>query len=492
MTTSQSKPQQQDAPPAGRTNAQRRALAVIAVAQLLLVMDGTLMNIALPRIQTGLDVSPAALTWVVTAYALGFGGLLLVAGRLGDIFGHQRLFTIGMTVFAVASLIGTVAPNSAVLIAARGLQGVAAAIAAPNALSLISSTFPDRADHQRAMGVYGAMSGLGSTVGLLLGGVLTSYLNWRWALLINVPIALWIILNRKALVQARPSRGRIDVWGAVTGTLAAVALVYGATRAGEEEWSDDVVVGCLALAALSAVVFVIIQIRSHHPLVPSDVVRSRPRAGAYLTQLLVGASMFATYYFLTLHMQSAMGYDALQTGLAYLPLSVTLAIAAGAVAPRLLQQVSGRAIAAGGLLLAAVGAGWLSQLEYPTSYATSIVPATVLIGLGLGLAFVSVTLTGMAGVEPQKMGAASSVLNTALQIGGAIGMTVLVTRATQVADARVPGAVAIVGRSESVGWSQAVDAVTRGYASAFVVVAAIYVVAAAIVVSTFRTQHQDR
>ncbi|MFC7109365.1 MFS transporter [Nonomuraea rubra] len=338
------------------------ALLVIAAAQLLMVMDGTIVTVGLPVIGAGLDIPEADLDWVLTSYALAFGGLLLAGGRAGDLFGRRRMFRAGLVVFLAASLLGGVAGDGTVLIAARVLQGVGAAIVAPAALSLLADTFPAGPGRNRALGVYGAMGGLGSVTGLLLGGALTEYLGWRWIMFVNVPIALLVLAGTVVLRPGTRERGGLDLPGAVTVTLALGSLVYAINRAGSHGAGDALTLafGAAALALLGA--FVLIQRSARSPMLPPAVMADRGRLGANLVMLLMGAGQLATFYFLTLYMQTINQYSPMITGLAYLPFAVGIGIGSGLVGPRLQARTSTRIVLVAGMAVAAVAMGWFSLL----------------------------------------------------------------------------------------------------------------------------------
>ncbi|MFG2193335.1 MFS transporter [Streptomyces sp. NPDC048639] len=483
------------APEAARTPPGERlglALAVIVTAQLMLILDGTIMNIALPSIQTDLGVSSANLAWVVTAYALVFGGLLLLGGRAGDLFGRLRVFRIGIVVFTLASLLGGLAPNEGVLIGARALQGVGAAITAPAALSLIATTFPEGPARNRAMGVYGAMNGLGSTLGLLLGGLLTEYLDWRWVLLVNIPIGAAVIIGTRVLKDGSRGTGRLDVPGALTGTVGLTSLVYGLTRGGSEGWDDAAAMGSLIAAAVMLTVFLVLQARSSHPMLPLRLLRDRNRGGAYATMLLIGAGMFAMYYFLTLFMQQILGYSAMRTGLAYLPFSIGMFVSAGLLGPRLAGRFAPRAIVAPGLAVSALGVLWFSTLDPGADYLTRLAPAMLITSLGLGMSFVPLTLGAVSGVSQQDAGIASAVLNTSTQVGGALGLAFLPGLASGAADDRLPDASATFFRAlaadDGTLLARAADALTHGYGRAYLAVAALYAAAMVILLLAVNTR----
>ncbi|WP_435283507.1 MFS transporter [Streptomyces koelreuteriae] len=469
-------------------------LIVIAAAQLMVVLDGTITNIALPSIQTDLDVSASNLAWVVNSYALAFGGLLLLGGRAGDLFGRRRMFRIGIVLFTLASLLGGLAPNEAMLIGARILQGIGAAIAAPTALSLIATNFPEGKPRNRAMGVYAAMSGLGSTIGLLLGGTLTDYLDWRWVFIVNIPIGLLVLLGTRLMAEGERNTGRLDVPGAITGTGGLIALVYAITRGGEDGWTDTLTLGLFGAAAVLLVLFLILQARTTHPMMPLRLFRDRNRAVAYATMLFLGSGMFATFYFLTLYMQQILGYSPVKTGFAYLPFSVGMGVAAG-MSSKLIARVAPRVIAGPGLLVAAGGMFWFSTLEPGSSYTTHLMPAMFVTALGLGMSFVPMTLGAVSGVRDRDSGIASALLNTAQQVGGALGLAVLSTVSTSAADDKLADAAgtfykaiamkdfALVGR--------AADALTHGYTTAFTVAAALFVTGLVITLLAMNAKKQD-
>ncbi|MEU6123373.1 MFS transporter [Streptomyces sp. NPDC047123] len=447
------------------------ALFVIAAAQLMVVLDGTITNIALPSIQTALDVSDANLAWIVNSYALAFGGLLLIGGRAGDLFGRRRMFQVGIVLFTLASLLGGLAPNEGLLIGARVLQGVGAAIAAPSALSLITTTFPEGGPRNRAMGVYAAMAGIGATVGLLLGGVLTDVLDWRWVFFVNIPIGLAVLAGTRTLVEAERDRGRLDIPGTLTGTGGLIALVYGITRGGEHGWTEAPTLTCFALAAVLLVAFLAVQSRTAHPMMPLRLFRDRNRSGSYATMLFIGAGMIATFYFLTLYLQLILGYSAVETGFANLPFSLGMGVAA-ALSAKLVTRLAPRAIAGPGLLVAAIGMFWFATLTPDSSYAGHLMPAMFVTALGLGMGFVPMTLGAVSGVDHQDAGIASALLNTAQQIGGALGLAVLSTVSASAANDRLPDAAASFYRAlatdDRAAAAKGAEALTHGYTMAFV------------------------
>jgi len=464
-----------DAPQVGGSPAIGRklglALLVIATAQLMLVLDDTIVNVALPSMQRSLHLSTSHLNWVASFYALAFGGLLLAGGRVGDLFGRLRLFRIGIIVFALASMAGGFAPNGTVLIIARLVQGCGAAIAAPGALSLLATTFPPGPVRTKALGVYGSMAGVGSVMGLLLGGTLTEYVSWRWVLFINAPIAVFVLIGSRVLVPGEREQGSLDVAGAATVTLGIGSAVFALTRGNTNGWGDPVTLACFAAAAVLLAIFLVLQRAQRAPLVPTRVVRDRNRAGAYTVMLLLGAGMLAMFYLLTLYMQIVRGYSALHAGLAYLPFVVGIGVASGGLGPRLLGKLPARAVIAPGLILFAGGLAWCAAMLTPASnYYATILPALFVGGIGTGLIFVASTVVGMHGVAPHDSGIAAGLLNTGVQVGASLGLSALASIAS------------IVTRSHLTGHAMA-TALTDGYVSGLLAGAAIF--AAGAVVALF-------
>jgi EmrB/QacA subfamily drug resistance transporter len=415
-------------------------LLIIATAQLMLVLDDTIVNVALPTIQRSLHLPTAHLNWVASFYALAFGGLLLAGGRAGDLYGRLRTFRIGLVVFAVASMAGGLAPDAAALLAARLIQGCGAALAAPGALSLLATTFPAGPARTRALGAYGAMAGLGSVVGLLLGGALTTYLSWRWVLFINVPLAIVVLAGSRTLVTGEREHGSIDIPGAATATLGIGSIIYALTSGSTNGWDAPVTLGCFAAGLVLVATFVALERTSQAPLVPIAVVRDRSRAGAYTVMLLVGAGMLAMFYLLTLYMQIVRGYSALHTGLAYLPFVAGLGIAAGGLGPRLLAKLPPRGVIGAGLFIFAGGLVWYGTHLTPTSdYFVAILPGLLAGGVGGGITFVAATAVSVHRVAPSDSGAAAGLLNTGIQVGAGLGLSGLASVASVVTRSRLPG-----------------------------------------------------
>jgi EmrB/QacA subfamily drug resistance transporter len=437
------------------------ALVLISMAQLMVVLDASIANIALPFIGGDLNIADANLTWIVTGYALAFGGLLLLGGRLGDLYGRRRVFMIGLAVFAVASFIGGFAQNEAMLLASRGLQGLGAALASPAALALITTTFPAGPARNRAFAVYAAMSGAGAAVGLILGGWLTGLdpviglEGWRLTFLINVPIGLVAaFLAPRFLRESESHPGELDVPGAITGTLGLLGLVYGFSRAGEAAhgWDDPWTLASLGAGVALLAVFAFIESRVKHPLLPVRVFNNRTRATSFLVMALVPAAMFSMFYFLSLFIQLVIGYSPLRTGFAFLPFSVGIVIGAG-ISSNLVNRIDARYIAGVGTLMAAVALFGFSRLSVPSgtddllavangggflgadvNYWSSIFPFIVLMSIGMGLTFVPLTLTAVHHLRTEDSGIGSGVLNTMQQVGGALGLAILGTVSLHYAD----------------------------------------------------------
>jgi EmrB/QacA subfamily drug resistance transporter len=403
------------------------ALLVIASCQLMVVLDITIVNIALPHIQTSLGFSTENLSWVINAYTLTFGGLLLLGGRSGDILGRRRVFMFGVLLFVFASLLGGLSQESWQLLAARSLQGVGGAIASPTALSLITTTFREGPERNRAFGVFAAVSAGGSAIGLLAGGILVEWLDWRWVFFVNIPIGLLIVLaTPRYIKESTRHPGHFDLLGAFTSTLGMVLLVYGFIRASEEGWSDPVTLAAFGAALVFLIVFIAVERRSRQPITPLWMFRDRNRSGVYAMMLSLSAAIFGMFFFLTLFVQNILGFSPLKAGIAFLPISVIIAIGAG-VASNLLPRWGPKPFMSVGAILAAVGLGWLTLTNVDSSYLGSILGPTLVFGFGMGLQFVSLTLMAVSGVQPKDAGAASGVLNATQQVGGSLGLSVLVT-----------------------------------------------------------------
>lgn len=405
-----------------------RALTVIAIAQLMVVLDATVVTIALPSAQRALHLSLNDRQWVLTAYTLAFGGLLLLGGRIADYVGRKRMFVLSLIGFAGASALGGLAQSSAMLFGARALQGAMAAVMAPAALSLITITFTEEHERARAFGVYGGISGGGAAVGLILGGLLTQYVSWRWTLLINVPIAVGAAFAATRLVRESRSehRSSYDVPGAVTSTAGLLALVYGFTRAESHGWASGQTLTFLAIGTTLLAMFTAIEWRSANPLLPLRVLAERNRGGSFISSLLVGIGLFATFLFLTYYFQQILGYSAIKAGFAFLPFSVGI-VAGATLSSQVLPRVGPRPLMSAGFLLAALGLAVFTQVQPDSSYFTLILPAELMVSLGMGTAFVPMSSAALIGVDPGDAGVASALVNTTQQTGGSLGVALLST-----------------------------------------------------------------
>ena len=424
MATTETFPTAVETPPAHH----RLALAVIATAQLMVVLDATIVNIALPHIQDALGFSATGLSWVLNAYTLVFGGLLLLGGRTGDIFGRRRMFQIGVLLFALASLAGGFAPSQGFLLAMRALQGVGGAIASPTALALVTSTFAEGPERNRAFGVYAAVSGAGAAVGLILGGVLTDLLSWRFVLFVNAPIGIVLAICAQYVLKEseRRTAGVLDLPGAVTSTIGMAALVYGFIHSATNGWDEPATIGSFVVAAILLTTFILIEARSRNPLMPLRLFRSRTRVGSYIVMLVTGAAVFAMFYFLTQYVQDVKGYSPLKAGFAFLPVSAVIVVVAQ-IASRAIVRLGAQVLIVTGTIFTGFGLLWLSTMGIDAAYVTHLLPAISLIAVGMGLIFVPITLTAVAGVAERDNGIASAMLNVCQQVGGTIGLSALVT-----------------------------------------------------------------
>jgi EmrB/QacA subfamily drug resistance transporter len=418
--------------------AQRRWLALILLcfAQFIVVLDASIVNVALPSIGEALSFSQENLSWVVNAYVLTFGGFLLLGGRMADLLGRRRVFMAGLLVVAVASLAAGFATTEGQLIAARAAQGLGAAIISPAALSIVTTTFSDGAERNKALGAWGAVAGAGGAAGVLLGGILTDGLGWEWVLWVNVPVALFVLaLTPRVVAESRSESAtrRFDTFGAISVTAGLSTLVYALVDANDAGWGSGQTVGLLALAAVLIGAFVVNEQHSQAPLVPFRIFRLRTLTGANIVGLLVGASLFSMFFFITLYMQQVLGFSAIEAGLAYLPLSVVIILSAG-VASQLVTRLGFKPVLAAGMLFIAGGLLWFSQVSLGGSFAADVLGPSILAAAGLGFAFVTTTIAAVSGVRDQEAGLASGLINTSQQIGGALGLAVLATIATTQTD----------------------------------------------------------
>ena len=402
------------------------ALAAILTTQLMIVLDATIVNVALPHIQTALGFSPTSLSWVINAYTLAFGGLLLLGARAGDLLGRRRMLIAGISVFVIASFLGGFAQTELQLLAARAVQGVGAALAAPSVLAILVGQFPEGRERAKALGWFSAVSIGGSAVGLLAGGVLVQWVSWRWVFFVNVPIGIALILiSRIALTETVRHRGRFDIAGALTVTFGTTAVVYGFIRAATEGWTDVGTVGAFLAGATLISLFIAVELRAESPITPLGLFAHRTRSAALIGRVLLVAGMMGMFFFLTQFLQEILGYTPIQTGLAFLPLTLALFVMAR-VSAGLMGRVGMRTLMVGGLILSTSGLLLLTRLAADSSYVDVLIPL-LLFGLGNGTAFVPLTAAGLTDVAPADAGAASGLVNVAQQIGGSLGLAILVT-----------------------------------------------------------------
>jgi EmrB/QacA subfamily drug resistance transporter len=441
-------------------------LAVIGIAQLLVVLDVTIVNIALPSAQQDLGFSDDDRQWIITAYALAFGSLLLLGGRIADLFGRKWTFIAGLIGFAGASALGGAAQSFGLLVAARALQGVFAAMLAPAALSLLATTFTDPAERGKAFGIYGAIAGAGGAFGLLLGGFLTEVLDWRWSLYVSILFAVPAAIGGLLLLHqvSAPARPRIDIPGTLLASSGLFALVYGMARAESDGWGDPVTLAFLGSSAVLLVAFVWLQRRVANPLLPLRVVTDRNRGGSYLAIATAGAGIFGVFLFLTFYMQNTKGLSPLETGLAFLPMNVAIIITATLVNTKVLARTGPRPLVPTGMLLASLGMVLLTGIGVDTAYASHVLPSLILIGVGFGLVIAPSFATATLGVPRHDSGVASAMVSTSQQVGGSIGTallsTVAVSAATDYVATHGPGPMAAVeGYVTAFWWAAAIFAV---------------------------------
>jgi EmrB/QacA subfamily drug resistance transporter len=465
------------AAPITSTSPDRRrwiALAVIVAAQFMVVLDVAIVNVALPTIKTDLDFSQENLQWVVTAYSIFFGGVLLLGGRMADLLGRRRMFMCGLALFTVSSLLDGLAWSEGSLIAFRCLQGLGAALLSPAALSILTTTFEEGRDRNRALGIWGAVSGSGGAAGVLLGGALTSALSWSWIFFINVPVGVAVLVLATRLLdesRATVAHRHFDVPGAATITGGLMLLVYAMTRAVQHGWGSTETIVLLVASGALIVAFIGVELRSKAPLLPMRMFRLRTLTGCNLSGLLLGGALFSQFFLLTLYMQQVLHYSALQTGVAYVALTLAIIVFAN-VSQALVPRVGIRLLLPFGLLLAAAGLVLYARLPVDGHYFWDLFPAFVLGGAGMGLSFVPVTIASLSGVEHQDAGIASGLINTSQQVGGAIGVAVATTIAATFTSRYLdvhPGATPTDGA-----------ALTHGFAIAFYVLAAVSAVAAVV------------
>jgi EmrB/QacA subfamily drug resistance transporter len=450
------------------------ALAIVLGAQLMIILDMTVVNIALPSIARGLHFSPAGLSWVLNAYTLTFGGLLLLGGRAGDILGRRRVFAAGIVLFTAASLAGGLAQSAGWLLAARAAQGAGAAIASPAVLAMITASFADGRERARALGIYTAVVMGGGSLGLVLGGVITEWVSWRWVLFINVPIGVLVAIAAPMfLPETARQPGHFDAAGALTSTAGMVSLVYGIIRAAADGWGNPVTLAALTAAAVLLAAFVWRESRAQQPITPLRLFADRRRAGSYLTRLLIVAGMFGMFFFLTQFVQEILGFSPLRAGISFLPMTAAL-FGVSRLAPRLVSRYHPGTLMVTGMLPVVAGMTWLSRIAPGTGYLAGVLGPMVLIGAGMGVVFVPLTMASLSGVRPEDSGAASSMVNVMQQVGGSLGLAVLVTAA-----------------SGAIGHAAGRVAVVHGMSRAFTLAAVLDVLALLVVLTVMRAAPKE-
>ncbi|MFD8494322.1 MFS transporter [Amycolatopsis sp. NPDC059657] len=449
-------------------------LAVIGIAQLMVVLDATVVNIALPSAQHSLGFGDDARQWVVTAYALAFGSLLLLGGRVADLFGRKNALMVGLAGFAVVSAIGGAANGIEMLLIARAAQGVFGALLAPAALSLLTTTFTDPKERGRAFGVFGAIGGGGAALGLLLGGVLTEYLDWRWCMFVNIIFAVIAFAGAAVLLKSQPSekRPKLDIPGTITASAGLFALVYGFSNAQSDSWSSASVWGFLAAGLVLLTAFVMIQQRAEHPLLPMRVLLDRNRGGSFLAMFLLAIGMFAIFLFLTFYVQQNLRFSPVESGVAFLPMVATLMIAATSATTILLPRVGPRPLVPTGMVIAAAGLFWLSAIDTTSTYTGGVLLPLMVMGVGIGLAMAPAMSVAVLGVDEHDAGVASAAVNTMQQIGGSIGTALLSTLAANAATSFIEG--------KAPTQQLAAEAAVHSYTTAFTWAGVIFVAGAVI------------
>jgi EmrB/QacA subfamily drug resistance transporter len=460
------------------------ALTLIVSVQMMVILDMTVVNVALPDIKDALGFSATGVSWVLNAYTLAFGGLLLLGARVGDIVGRRLALGVGIALFTAASLFGGLADGAGELLTARVLQGAGGALAAPQALALLTTMFREGRERNRALALYSAVSISGAAVGLIVGGLLTDWISWRWAFFINVPVGLAIVALTPRYLAPSPTRaGRFDLAGALTSTLGMTSLVYGFVRAADHGWDDAEAVGAFGLGLTLLAAFVAVELRAEQPIVPMGLLVHRDRAAAYLARLLLVAGMMGMFFFLTQFLQEVVGLSPLATGAAFLPLTGMLLVASQLSARVFVERIGARAVMTGGIAMSTTAMVWLTQISADSGYGSVLGPL-LLFGLGNGLAFVPLTALGLSGVPAEQAGAASGLTNVMQQVGGSLGLAVLVTifgTAARGADPQAGSALA----SEH-------EALTEGISTAFVGATAFLAATLAVILLLARSRHQER
>jgi EmrB/QacA subfamily drug resistance transporter len=457
------------------------ALAVVLCAQLMIVLDMTVVNVALPSMAAGLRLSPTSLSWVLNAYTLTFGGLLLLGGRAGDILGRRPAFITGLAIFTLASLAGGLATSPAVLLAARAVQGAGGAIASPAVLAVIVSSFPEGRERVRALSIFTAVAMGGASLGLVLGGAITQWVSWRWVFFVNVPVGVAVVALVPLLLASSPrQRGHFDAAGAITSTAGMSALVYAFISVASHGWSNATSVSAFATAVVLLAAFLVIETRSSQPITPLRLFRDRSRTASYVVRLMLVAGMFGSFFFLTQFVQEVLGWDPLRAGFAFVPMTAAI-FAMSRLAPPLLRRFGPKPLMVTGLLPVVGGMTWLGQLTTGTGYFPGVLVPMLLLGLGMGVAFVPLTMASLAGVPPQDAGAAASMVNVMQQVGGSLGLAILVTvygTASRAAATRP-----LAGASVA---AQELQARVHGMASSFAAAAIFDVVALLVVALVIR------
>jgi EmrB/QacA subfamily drug resistance transporter len=447
----------------------------------MIILDMTVVNIALPHIQHGLHFSATSLSWVLNAYTLAFGGLLLLGGRAGDILGRRRVFLAGIGLFTVASLVGGLATSAGMLLAARAAQGIGGAMASPAVLALIVGSYPEGRERTRALGIYTAVVTAGASLGLVLGGVITEWLSWRWVLFINVPIGIAVVAIAPVFIaESRRQPGRFDLTGALTSTAGMTSLVYAFISAAANGWGNRVTVGAFAAAVLLLGIFLVTETRARQPITPLRLFSSVGRSGSFAARLLLVAGMFGMFFFLTQFVQDILGFSPLRAGIAFLPMTIGL-FGVSRAAPRLLARFAPKNLMLAGMLPVIAGMAWLSTVSQSTGYLSGVLGPMLLFGIGMGVVFVPLTIASLAGVRPEDSGAASSMVNVMQQVGGSLGLAALVTvfgSASRNAAAHpLAGATAL---------AQAHHVLTHGMATSFLVATIFDVCALLVILFTIR------
>ena len=453
-----------------------KALAVLGIAYLMVVLDVSIVNVALPSIQTDLNFSPENLQWVISGYALTFGGLLLLGGRIGDLLGRRKLFMIGLGLFAVTSLVAALSVSSGMLIAARLLQGAAGAILSPSVFSIASVTFEEGAERNKALGILGGIAGSGAAIGVLAGGVLTEYAGWEWIFLVNVPIGIATLFFVPRYVRESRATNltrHFDAAGATTVTAGLMFLVYGLTQSTNNGWTSGKTIGALSAAAVLIATFVFVEARSRSPLVPLSFFRKRTPTGANIIGFGLGTMIFGVFFMLSLYMQQVLGYSAMQTGVGYLAVALTAVAAAGA-SQALVTKLGVKPVLISGMVLLGLGLAFFSQVSVGGSYVGDLLPGFLLIGVGMGFSFVPISIAALAGITSTEAGLASGLINTSQQIGGALGIAILATVSTTRTDDLLANG------------TERAAALTGGFSIAFWVAAAFAVVSLVATIALLR------